>query len=67
MSAEKKLPRPTPPVMPMGFRTGNTEDIMIIDFLDIPSREEARIFYTIALTKDSAQNLLSSLEAFVKG
>ncbi|WP_147468560.1 hypothetical protein [Pseudomonas syringae] len=66
MSEDKKLARPTPPVMPMGFRTGSTDDIMFIDFLDIPSREEAKIFYTIALTKESATNLLNSLRAFTK-
>ncbi|WP_163002542.1 hypothetical protein [Pseudomonas viridiflava] len=66
MSEEKKLPRSSPPVMPMGFRTGNTDDVMFIDLLDIPSREEARIFYTIALTKGSAKNLLKSLKAFIE-
>lgn len=63
---KSELSRSTPPVMPMGFRVGITPEVMILDLLDTPNAKEANIFYSIALTKDSAKNLHDSLKDFLK-
>ena len=63
---KSELSRSTPPVMPMGFRVGLTPELMILDLIDTPNAREANIFYSIALTKDSAQNLYESLTTFLK-
>lgn len=71
MTTQKKnelrnpLTRSSPPVLPMGFRVGISNDIMMVDFLDIPNQDNPNIIYTIALTKGSAQNLADSLAEFL--
>lgn len=62
---KKNLERSNPAVMPMGFRTGISSDIMLVDLLDIPNQNDPRIIYTIALTKASAQNLAESIAEFL--
>lgn len=71
MSSDKKieknqLSRPHPPVMPMGFRAGISNEVMVIDFIDTPNNNEAVIFSSIVLTKETAKNLLESLASFVE-
>lgn len=65
-SDKNHLSRPHPPVMPMGFRVGISNEIMVVDFVDTPSTNEAVIFSSIVLTKETAKNLLESLTSFVE-
>jgi hypothetical protein len=62
---KSELSRVAPPVMPMGFRVGTTDEIMVVDFIDAPNIKESKIFFSIALTKDSAKNLHEALASFV--
>ena len=52
--------------MPMGFRAGISNEVMVIDFIDTPNNNEAVIFSSIVLTKETAKNLLESLASFVE-
>lgn len=65
-SDKNLLSRPHPPVMPMGFRVGISNEIMVVDFVDTPNTNEAVIFSSIVLTKETAKNLLESLTSFVE-
>jgi hypothetical protein len=65
-SDKSLLSRSHPPVMPMGFRVGISNEIMVVDFVDTPNTNEAVIFSSIVLTKETAKNLLESLTSFVE-
>ena len=51
-SDKSLLSRSHPPVMPMGFRVGISNEIMVVDFVDTPNTNEAVIFSSIVLTKE---------------
>lgn len=57
--------RELPPAFPLSIRFGITEDICIIDFIDLPSRNTRKVFYSVAITKDHARKLISGLKKFV--
>ncbi|EPK4545043.1 hypothetical protein M1I87_005333, partial [Serratia marcescens] len=46
--------RELPPAFPLSIRFGITEDICIVDFIDLPSRNTRKVFYSVAITKDHA-------------
>ncbi|WP_142909878.1 hypothetical protein [Klebsiella variicola] len=55
-SLERKVtPRKNEPVFPMALRVGIAED-----------KESGRVFYSIALTKKHAKNLIDGLNKFVE-
>jgi len=57
--------RESPPAFPLSIRFGITEDICIMDFIDLPSKNTKKVFYSIAITKDHAKKLISGLKKFV--
>ncbi|WP_130930672.1 hypothetical protein [Pseudomonas sp. Sample_24] len=63
---KSELSRTTPPVMPMGFRIGITPEVIVVDLVDAPNAKESKIFYSIALTKESAKNLRDALVDFLE-
>lgn len=56
--------RELPPTFPLSIRFGITEDICIIDFIDIPSKNTRKVFYSVAITKDHARKMISGLKKF---
>lgn len=57
--------RELPPAFPLSIRFGITEDICIIDFIDLPSKSTKKVFYSVAITKDHAKKMISGLKKFV--
>ncbi|MGQ4611256.1 hypothetical protein ACUIG8_28635 [Raoultella ornithinolytica] len=57
--------RELPPAFPLSIRFGIAEDICIIDFIDLPSKNTRKVFYSVAITKDHAKKLISGLKKFV--
>ncbi|MBT1630151.1 hypothetical protein KK466_28790, partial [Klebsiella pneumoniae] len=47
--------RELPPAFPLSIRFGIAEDICIIDFIDLPSKNTKKVFYSVAITKDHAK------------
>ena len=62
---EELIYRINPPSFPMGFRLGVSKEICIIDFLDMPDENVRKVSYSIALTKETAQDLIDGLKRFV--
>lgn len=58
--------RDNPPVFPMGFRVGMSDDICIIDFMDLPDDGVRKISYSIAITRRHAEDLIEHLSEFIK-
>ncbi|WP_212744014.1 hypothetical protein, partial [Klebsiella pneumoniae] len=66
-SLERKVtPRKNEPVFPMALRVGIAEDICFLELVDFPEKESGRVFYSIALTKKHAKNLIDGLNKFVE-
>jgi hypothetical protein len=57
--------RDNPPVLPSGFRFGISESICVVDFIDAPDDNVAKVFYSIAITKNQAQELIEIFSQFV--
>jgi len=57
--------RELPPSFPLSIRFGISDDICIIDFIDLPSKNTKKIFYSIAITKDHAKKMITSLNKFI--
>jgi len=57
--------RESPPTFPLSIRFGIAEDICIIDFIDLPSKNTRKVFYSVAITKDHAKKIMSGLKKFV--
>lgn len=66
-NAERDAARSSPPVFPMGFRIGFGKEICIVDLLDRTNNEvgDRYCFYSFALTKNQATELMSRLKDFV--
>ena len=62
----KVTPRKNEPVFPMALRVGIAEDICFLELVDFPEKESGRVFYSIALTKKHAKNLIDGLNKFVE-
>lgn len=58
--------RELPPVFPLAIRIGTTDDICIMDFLDVPAKNTRRVFYSVAITKDHAKRIISGLQKFIE-
>ena len=56
--------RELPPAFPLSIRFGITEDICIIDFIDLPSKNTKKVFYSVAITKDHARKMILGLKKF---
>ena len=54
--------RELPPAFPLSIRFGVVEDICIIDFIDLPSKNTKKVFYSVAITKDHAKKMMSALK-----
>jgi hypothetical protein len=50
----------------MALRVGIAEDICFLELVDFPEKESGRVFYSIALTKKHAKNLIDGLNKFVE-
>lgn len=59
--------RKSPPILPMGFRAGFSDELLVIDLIDSPNPETRSIFYSLALTKSMSIELINILDNFVKG
>lgn len=62
----KIIPRESPPVFPMALRVGISGDMCFLDLMDMPEKDVNKIFYTVALTKKHAQNLVVGLNRFIE-
>jgi len=60
------LGRDMPPSFPLSIRFGISDDICIIDFIDLPSRNSRKVFYSVAITKDHAKKLITGLQKFIE-
>ena len=65
-SKDKFIYREHPPTFPMGFRLGASDDVCIIDFIDIPASEVKKVSYSVALTKKQSQQLITMLNNFIE-
>lgn len=60
--------RKNPPVLPLGIRFGIASEICVMDFLDQHSDGTGKYcFYSIALTKNHAQQIINNLSKFLEG
>jgi len=68
LKAENKAPiRKQPAVFPLGMRFGYAKDMCIIDFLDQQNNSgEGYCFYSIAVTKTHALEMINNLTRFVE-
>ncbi|WP_051916938.1 MULTISPECIES: hypothetical protein [unclassified Serratia (in: enterobacteria)] len=58
--------RVNPPIFPLSIRMGISDDICIVDFMDSPEKDVVNVFYSIALTKNHAERLISGLTKFIE-
>lgn len=63
----RDVPRENPPVFPMGFRFGILADsVCVVDLIDTNFNDVSRAFYSFALTKEHAKELVISLNKFIE-
>ena len=62
----EKFIRKVSPLFTSGFKSMQTDEIMILDFLTAFPEEDQYIIASVALTKDVAENLITALSNFIK-
>lgn len=67
VNENNEAPRNNPPVMPLGMRFGIASDICFMDLLDHHNDGSGKYcFYSIALTKGHAQQIVKNLTKFIE-
>ncbi|SQF93812.1 Uncharacterised protein [Paucimonas lemoignei] len=58
--------RKNPPAFPLGFAAQSTDEILILDFVDAPNGAEKNVFFSVALNRDIASEMLKLLVRFIE-
>lgn len=58
--------RKSPPSFPLGFAAQSTDEILILDFVDAPNGGEKNVFFSVALNRDIASEMLKLLVSFIE-